>query len=527
MQQTLFCQLSKWSSLRFWHQNVSSGEIMLNKLFVLFPFALSLLAQVPEGYYSTVDTSSAQALRASLHELIDDHVLFPYTAATTDTWDILEEAQSDPQQPGNIIDLYRNASLPKQGGGNDYYNREHTWPKSYGFPKNNDENYPFTDCHHLFLCDPDYNFYRSNKPYRFCSSACQEHTTQETNGMGGESGVYPGDSNWTSGEYTRGTWETWNGRKGDVARAMFYLAIRYEGGTHTETGFPEPDLELTDDVELILDYQTGDNEDTAYMGMLTDLLQWHRMDPPDDYERNRNDVIYSYQGNRNPFIDHPEWVDLIFDQVLTPNAVFSIPHLAGQAWDSNIVVYNPTAEPLSFALHKWDESGYSVLYHHEETVQPFSSRVLDTTLFGINGTAQVTSPSMDLKVKVSFRFRGSQSLTEFFVQANQTAQDWLLPNTQTEWFQWFGFAIGNFQENSNPVEIKAFQNGVLVGSSQQLSLPSHQKKVALIQDIWPDLDYRDVDMVLISSGQPIPAPVAITGNLEQSRHVFFSGQAVQ
>jgi endonuclease I len=45
----------------------------------------------------------------------------------------------------------------------------------------------------------------------------------------------------------------------------------------------------------------------AYMGLLTDLLQWHAADPPDAAERARNEVIYSFQGNRNPFIDHPEW----------------------------------------------------------------------------------------------------------------------------------------------------------------------------------------------------------------------------
>ena len=48
------------------------------------------------------------------------------------------------------------------------------------------------------------------------------------------------------------------------------------------------------------------------MGLLADLLQWHDEDPVDDRERGRNDVVYSYQGNRNPFIDHPEWVSYVF-----------------------------------------------------------------------------------------------------------------------------------------------------------------------------------------------------------------------
>ena len=66
-------------------------------------------------------------------------------------------------------------------------------------------------------------------------------------GSGG-SGVYPGESNWT----TAGVWEAWAGRRGDVARALFYLDVRYEGGVHGVTGAAEPDLVLTDDPSLLL-----------------------------------------------------------------------------------------------------------------------------------------------------------------------------------------------------------------------------------------------------------------------------------
>ena len=82
-------------------------------------------------------------------------------SASTDTWDILELAQEDPSQPDRIIDVYRNASFPKMGGGVGPYNREHSWPNSYGFPDDRSDNYPFTDCHHLFLSDSDYNSSRS------------------------------------------------------------------------------------------------------------------------------------------------------------------------------------------------------------------------------------------------------------------------------------------------------------------------------------------------------------------------------
>ncbi len=186
--------------------------------FALILFSCVLWAQ-PEGYYDTADETSSQTLRASLHEIIDDHQRFPYTSTQTDTWDILELADQNPENEGEIITIYRNASFPKRGGGNDFYNREHTWPNSYGFPDNDSSvNYPFTDMHALFLSDTDYNFARSNHPYSDCNADCFEYATSSNNGRGGQGGGYPGDSNWQTGLYTDGKWEVWNGRRGDVAQ---------------------------------------------------------------------------------------------------------------------------------------------------------------------------------------------------------------------------------------------------------------------------------------------------------------------
>ena len=85
--------------------------------------------------------------------------------------------------------------------------------------------------------------------------------------------------------------------KGDVARMLMYMDVRYEG----ENG--ERDLELADKVNT---YPNPTH------GKKSVLLQWHKLDPVDAFEMNRNNVIQSIQGNRNPFIDHPEWADLIW-----------------------------------------------------------------------------------------------------------------------------------------------------------------------------------------------------------------------
>ena len=262
-------------------------------------------AQGPAGYYNTVNTSSTTTLRSSLHAVIDDHTKIPYTATATDTWNVLELACQDPSNSNRILDVYSNSVFAKAGGGNANYDREHTWPNSYGFPQDDADNYPYTDCHMLWLCRIEYNSARGNMPYRTCSASCQEYTTSLNNGQGGGSGAYIGNSNWASGAGSTGTWETWIGRRGDVARAMFYADLRYEGGSHGGTGSAEPDLRLTDNAALIA--TTGGNASVAYMGLLSVLLEWHIQDPVDAFERNHNDVVYQYQGNRNPFVDHPEW----------------------------------------------------------------------------------------------------------------------------------------------------------------------------------------------------------------------------
>ena len=87
-------------------------------------------------------------------------------------------------------------------------------------------------------------------------------------------------------------------RRGDVARALFYMDLRYDG---SEGG--TPDLELVDRTTAI-----GER----HLGHLCQLVVWHGEDLVDDAERRRNDVIFAWQGNRNPFVDHPEWVRSIW-----------------------------------------------------------------------------------------------------------------------------------------------------------------------------------------------------------------------
>ena len=337
-------------------------------------------AAVPASYYDLVDTSSPQALRQSLHEIIDDHTRIPYTSSSTDTWDVLEIADEDPNNPNNVITIYKNASYGKVGGGNTSYNREHSWPKSYGFPNDGSSNSAYTDMHHLFIADSSYNSSRSNKPYANCDVACSEKVTEFNAGTGGQGGDY---SNWTAGSGSTGSWETWMDRRGNVARALMYMAVRYEGGSHGITGHAEPDLILTDDRNLMEQHKTGVNESIAYMGLRSVLIQWHKDDPVDDLERRHNDTVFEYQNNRNPFVDHPEWVACVFENNCSGEPGDTTPpaaptglagtggtQLASLSWTAN-------TEP--------DLSGYHV-YRSTTTSGPYSR---------VNGTMITTTSYED------------------------------------------------------------------------------------------------------------------------------------
>jgi len=142
------------------------------------------------------------------------------------------------------------------------------------------------------------------------SANCSERATEANQGVGGGTGLFPGNSNWTNAS----GFQVWGYRKGDIARAVLYMAIRYEGGAHPTTGQGEPDLELTDDRSRIVSTSAS----PAYMGLLSTLLAWHQSDPPDARERERNEVVYSFQGNRNPFIDQPQWATRALFESTTP-----------------------------------------------------------------------------------------------------------------------------------------------------------------------------------------------------------------
>lgn len=268
--------------------------MMKSRLIVFFLLLTSVgFAQIPAGYYDSAQGLEGDALKQALYDIIKNHTEKSYGDARY----ILDETDRDPNNSANVRVIYSPHSVSGTWDNGVSWNREHVWSKSRGMtdPDNNDYG-PSTDLHNLRACVPDVNTDKSNRWFAECST---KH-------------YY--DGVWTGSYYAGATqsssqfyWKPRDEDKGDVARIMFYMATRYEG----ESG--EPDLEL-------LNYIPTNNSTTEPIyALYEDLLQWHKDDPVDDFERNRNNVIYSYQNNRNPYIDHPEWAESAFQSTADLN----------------------------------------------------------------------------------------------------------------------------------------------------------------------------------------------------------------
>jgi endonuclease I len=263
----------------------------------------SLCDDSNSAYYASITPgiiAVPDQLRTALHNLIDDHTPFPYSGGGTDACDIIEDADEDPSNANDVWMLYSNYSYADAGSCAGSYNREHTWPKSRF--TGTEDSIQGRDTHHLMATDAGYNTSRGARYFDNCiGGLCSKSglTTELNNGVGGDSNPPKhGDHNWRNANGN--IFEVWDYRKGDVARAMFYMDVRYEG----DSG--EPDLQLTDDINIL------ENAVINYMGRLTTLCEWHFADPVDANDIWRNDVVFAAQQNRNPFVDHPEWASKVF-----------------------------------------------------------------------------------------------------------------------------------------------------------------------------------------------------------------------
>ena len=275
---------------------------------VLLGLAQFSNAQAPQGYYNSA-TGTGYTLKTQLYNIIKDHSTKPYNALWTlytsnpaafnDNWydstdrnkimDIYSEKPNDP-------DAYTYTPGVKQcgnySGEGSCYNREHLVPQSVF-----NENSPMvSDPFHIWPTDGYVNGKRSNYAFGVVSTATWTSTNGSKLGNNTNSGYSAG--------YSGTVFEPIDEFKGDIARAYFYFATRYQ-----ENGIQNWSYAMFN----------GTKDKVFTDTFLKILMTWHVNDPVSPREIALNNTIYSYQNNRNPFIDNPEYAQKIWGNVLSSN----------------------------------------------------------------------------------------------------------------------------------------------------------------------------------------------------------------
>ncbi len=255
------------------------GYIILTLLQIIH----QVYGEEPAGYYDSAHGKNGKSLREAINQIISGHNVISYSS----TDEAMSVIDADPINKNNVILIYSRKSDPTSNCCSNGWNREHLWPNSYGIDNRGPA---YSDIHALRPCDSNVNSSRGNKHFDESDPESRYYKFPSHP----EAILCSSDNN---------SWSPPESLKGDIARAMFYMDIRYEG----KSG--EPDLELTDDLAEI----TSSN---SKMGSLKTLLIWHMLDPVSEEEEIRNDRVYKIQNNRNPFIDRPQWVSSIWGNPL-------------------------------------------------------------------------------------------------------------------------------------------------------------------------------------------------------------------
>lgn len=318
-------------------------------LLLLFDVAATLKAQAPAGYYDSANGLTGNDLRAALHNIIknDEHVSY-----TPGIWNAYQT--TDLQTGTNYIwDIYSDFNFTYstnqcgsyQGEG-DCYNREHLWAQSW----TNSDATEQTDLHHIYPTDGYVNQQRGN--YAFGEVNNATWTSHNGSKLG---------SCKTSLGYSGTVFEPIDEYKGDIARALMYVSVRYYGQDDNW----KSDQSMTD-------------KSNIKQWAIEMLLKWHHNDPVSEKEIARNNAVYGIQHNRNPFVDSPNYADMIWD----PN------------WSSSYQII-ASADPAV-------GGSVSVTYDFNESAS------IDFSAQGYSDATAISSATLDSNVGVTFN-KGSNS----------------------------------------------------------------------------------------------------------------------
>lgn len=350
---------------------------------LLFSVA-NIFAQIPTGYYDGTAGLSGAALKTKLSQIITsghqtksyDNLYNGYPSTDSDNYY---------EKDGSVLDIYsENPSgadpyvyqhgVKKCGNYNtegDCYNREHIFPQGYF----NSASPMVSDIHHIVPTDGKVNGYRSNFPFGKVGSA----------NFVSENGSKRGTS--ASPNYSGTVFEPIDEFKGDVARMILYFATRYESK-----------LSSFDDNDILTNSAFPGVEDWE----LAVFKEWHTNDPVSQREIVRNNAAYTYQGNRNPFIDHPEYVALIWGTTTPDTEAPSTP--------TNLIVTGSTSSTISLS---WTASTDNIMV---ATYDIYLDGMLKTS----SSSNSITVTSLNPSTTYSFYVKAKDAAGNTSSQSNTT-----------------------------------------------------------------------------------------------------------
>ena len=318
-------------------------------------------AQIPNGYYNTATGKTGEALKTALHDIIKGHHVVSYSG-------VLDAfAYTDCKPNGKIWDIYSNYEFSLSGvcgsynSEGDCWNREHTWPQSWF----NQHSTPRSDLFHVYPTDGYVNGQRANYPYG------EVDNPTYTSGNGSKLGPCV-----TAG-YTGKVFEPIDEYKGDIARSYFYMSVRYS----------------TEDDNWGSSGMT--NKSTILPWAMDMLLRWSDADPVSQKEIDRNNTVYGYQNNRNPFIDHPEFARMIWDENWSGGTSYNITCATGLPHGS-VSAPESAMEGSTVFITATPSSGYMVgSYNVYKTGNP-------STIVTVSSNGTFTMPGYDVTVSATF-----------------------------------------------------------------------------------------------------------------------------
>jgi uncharacterized repeat protein (TIGR02543 family) len=395
-------------------------------------------AQIPDGYYNNASGKTGNELKTALHDIIKGHHVVSYSGLLN------AFAYTDCRPNGKIWDIYSNIEYSPSNGvcgeyeqEGDCWNREHTWPQSWF----NESTTPRSDLFHVYPTDGYVNGRRSNYPYGEVNNPIY------TSGNGSKLGPCV-----TSG-YSGRVFEPIDEYKGDIARGFFYMSVRYYS---EDSDWDNSDMTLKSEIKP---------------WAMTMLLRWSDEDPVSDKEIARNNAVYGYQNNRNPFIDHPEYARMIWDPNWQGGVSYNITCATGLSHGSVSAPEN-ALEGSTVAITATPAPGYMVgTYSVYKTESP-------STTVAVSSNGTFTMPGYAVTVSATFVpnntyynialgtvNHGSISANTYSAKSGTTITLTATPSQGYSLYSWYVFKTGDMNTtvtvNGNSFTMPAFNVTVM------------------------------------------------------------------